>query len=229
MALIDSFIYEYYFLSNGYPCSVFLRDEEEEEALPYPSVSHAYYASKLTGENVKWRDHVMLADTSEEARRIAKDHSPHPWVYTVQSQNVMRDLLNQKFKRWSDLWRRLLATSPAIIVHVKYRLGEFLMELRASESHPKGLEPYLDTDDTDHYHPVSASSLLRENIYEPTPELFASPFEFGHMKTPPLCFVYQDFLDGLHEIPQYGRRNRGRGRTWRTFPRRNSLKDKLER
>ena len=38
--VIDSFVGEYYFLSNFYPCSI------EHDGLRYPSSEHAYQAAK---------------------------------------------------------------------------------------------------------------------------------------------------------------------------------------
>lgn len=106
---ISSFRGKYHFLSNFYPCTVTL-DEVE-----YPSVEHAYQASKTLDPEVRQR--IKLASTpgqaKREGRKLKLQMSVPAW--NVLKVSVMYDLLRQKFSK-EPLLTMLLDTGDAKLV-----------------------------------------------------------------------------------------------------------------
>lgn len=105
-ALIDSFKGPYAFLSNFYPVEI------EWEGLVYPSLEHAFQASKTTSEDL--RRYVRDQKTPGLAKRAGRTlelredwDSERLWV--------MEALLVLKFSR-PDLAEKLLATGDARLV-----------------------------------------------------------------------------------------------------------------
>ena len=87
--IIDSFRDNYRFLSNFYPCEVMY------EGLLYPSVEHAYQASKTNDPEI--RKHVYWLQTPREAKQFGKTihRDPEHEIYRVR---IMEQLLQEKFK-----------------------------------------------------------------------------------------------------------------------------------
>lgn len=93
--MIDSFRKEYFFLSNFYPCNIFLDGYE------YPSLEHAYQASKSIEK--LYRDKILSLSKPWEAKAAGKVLRPDWNKIKV---NIMMDLINQKFTRHLDLkWK----------------------------------------------------------------------------------------------------------------------------
>ena len=61
---IDSFRGEYRWLSNFWPCDI------EFDGVVYPSVEHAYVASKTSDKNI--RDKVLACKTAGDAKRLGR-------------------------------------------------------------------------------------------------------------------------------------------------------------
>jgi len=137
---ISRFQGEYRFLSNFYPCTVFLDD------LDYPSVEHAYQAAKTTDD---W-ERVCIRDLPKagQAKSYGKDFGntkPIRCNWREINLEIMRDLLLQKFSR-TDLRRKLLDTGSHELIEGnnwgdtywgqcpvgkgENHLGKLLMEVR---------------------------------------------------------------------------------------------------
>jgi len=85
---IESFKGKYVFLSNFYPCPIYLLDEW------YPSVEHAYQAAKTL--NPLERKDIRTARTAAGAKKAGRRITLRPDWDQVKL-DIMRDLLTQKF------------------------------------------------------------------------------------------------------------------------------------
>ncbi len=101
---IGTFSGEHRWLSNFYPCSVVL------EGVTFPSVEHAYQASKT--DSVSMRS-AFLSLTAGEAKKRGRALALRPGWETMK-QLVMLDLLRQKFA-YPDLSLKLIATGSALL------------------------------------------------------------------------------------------------------------------
>lgn len=128
----------YAFLSNFYPIGI------EVEMIQYPSLEHAFQASKTTKHDERmW---ILRSATPGIAKHRGRRVTLRPyWEETKVA--VMRGLLEQKFgDKNPELQRRLLATMPAELIEgntwrdtfwgvcggVGHNwLGRLLMEIRA--------------------------------------------------------------------------------------------------
>ena len=134
---IDSFNHLYRFLSNFYPCSVFILGEGEK----YPSVEHAYQASKTA--DVSERHRILHASTPGKAKKLGQEVLLRSDWDKVKL-GIMRELLISKFQNKS-LFAKLLNTGDAVLIEGnswgddfwgvctqrgQNHLGELLMELR---------------------------------------------------------------------------------------------------
>ncbi|MFC1408279.1 GTP cyclohydrolase II [Streptacidiphilus sp. N1-12] len=104
--LIDTFSGPWDFLDNSYPARIHLDGRE------YPSVEHAYQASRIGGQALPAR----IASTSDPDRmlRLAAEYSDRA-DWEEAKVIVMRRLVEQKFDD-PVLRERLLATEPAELV-----------------------------------------------------------------------------------------------------------------
>jgi len=95
--VIKEFQGKYRFLSNFYPCKIMM------DGVEYPTVEHAYQASKtMSGAH---REIIRLKETPGQAKRYGKIiHIRSDWEDIKGS--IMYDLLEQKFGQ--DNFRRLL-------------------------------------------------------------------------------------------------------------------------
>jgi hypothetical protein len=104
---IDSFFGEYRFLSNFWPAPV------SHDGIRYASVEHAYQAAKTLDFAKRWE--ISQIDSSGEVKRLGKSLELRPdWEQAKFL--IMRELLVQKFVRYPDLRKKLLATGDAELV-----------------------------------------------------------------------------------------------------------------
>lgn len=107
MGRITSFRGEYEFLSNFYPSVVVL------DGMKYPTVEHAYQASKTESDEQRYL--IGRAETPAKAKRLGrKAHLRPDWDDNFKTA-TMRDLLHQKFKD-PDLRQKLLDTYPKALM-----------------------------------------------------------------------------------------------------------------
>lgn len=148
--VIARFSGAYRFLSNFYPAPVLW------DGIVYPTAEHAFNAGKTAGAGD--RVLISMASTPAEAKRIGRTVHLRPDWDTVHRYEVMRDVLELKF-RAEGLREQLLATGDAELVegndwHDTHwgvcecrrhsgvgdnHLGRLLMELRAQLRHHGGL------------------------------------------------------------------------------------------
>ena len=136
-APIDHFRYQWAFLSNFYPCRVFLGLHK------YATVEHAYQAAKTldTGQ----RDKVRGAASPFLAKRMGGEVPLRPG-WDRMKREIMADLLWQKFMHDPDLQAKLLSTGERELIeghvgdtywgvdkhgHGANHLGKLLMSIRA--------------------------------------------------------------------------------------------------
>ena len=104
---ITEFRGEHWFLSNFWPCRVFLAPHW------YPSVEHAYQAAKTT--NWAIRDQIKNADSAAVAKRLGQQiECRKDWPEI--KLDVMADLLWQKFVLDPGLRQRLLETGDRDLI-----------------------------------------------------------------------------------------------------------------
>jgi ribA/ribD-fused uncharacterized protein len=119
----------------------------------YPSVEHAYQASKFTDKLVQRK----IADTQNvhDARRIVRNYSGISCNWDYQKLSVMEVLLRQKFSANTHLADRLVKTGSAPIVLNGYdkfwgvgrdglgdnNLGGLLEKIRSELQFVKGINP----------------------------------------------------------------------------------------
>jgi ribA/ribD-fused uncharacterized protein len=132
---IDRFDDEFSFLSNFYPADVVYN------GWPYPTVEHAYQASKAEHETDRQR--ISRCLTAGQAKRLGKTVlKKHGW--DNQKLDIMRTLLEQKFA-CDPLRAALLDTGDAELIEGNWwgdiywgvcngvgsnNLGKLLMEVR---------------------------------------------------------------------------------------------------
>ena len=133
---IDSFSGDFRWLSNFYPCKVFLED------LEFRSVEAAYVASKTLDENI--RKQVQELKTSGECKSFGKT-IPLRKDWKEVRLKVMENLLRQKFQKDSELGQKLISTKNIELIEGNYwndtfwgvckgkgknNLGKLLMKIR---------------------------------------------------------------------------------------------------
>lgn len=144
--IIDSFRKEHSFLSNFYPASI------KAGAIQYPTVEHAYQASK-TNDYFAWMkiSHLPAKQAGKAKRLGRKVRRTKDWDMVKISK--MRNFLQQKFNNYDNFKQQLLETGDAILIegnrwHDNYwgnckcdkcktiegknMLGRLLMEIRES-------------------------------------------------------------------------------------------------
>ena len=86
--MINEFRGKYRFLSNFYPCKVYF------DGCEYPSVEHAYQASKTSNPWI--RNNIVSIQDPGEVKRYSRSYEARPnWEEVKPS--IMLDLLMQKF------------------------------------------------------------------------------------------------------------------------------------
>lgn len=104
---IPNFIGQYYFLSNQYGSTVYL------DGVPYPTIEHAYQASKTTSDSQ--RETIRRAKDPHEAKKLGRAVPLRPDWEDVRL-SMMRDFVRQKFTS-PFLQHMLLATGDAELIH----------------------------------------------------------------------------------------------------------------
>lgn len=104
---INSFSRDFRFLSNFWPCQVFLDGEE------YSSTEHAYQAAKSIHPGV--RKLVRELKTAGQAKRFSHKITIRPDWKEVKL-GIMLNLNRQKFKKDSDLAELLLLTNDTPLI-----------------------------------------------------------------------------------------------------------------
>lgn len=107
MDAILEFQGEHRWLSNFWPAPV------SHDGIRYASVEHAYQASKTLDFAKRWE--ISQVDSPGEVKRLGKELVLRPdWAQAKFL--IMRELLVQKFVRYPDLRKKLLATGDAELV-----------------------------------------------------------------------------------------------------------------
>jgi len=121
---INSFQGEHEFLSNEYPCRIYMG------GYTFGSVEHALHASKTL--SVDERMEVRGCTSIEEVRKLSEKLTlRHDWDQ-VRNESLRR-FLSQKFFGNEDLKKKLLATGEVPITgetENEQLLGSMLMEIR---------------------------------------------------------------------------------------------------
>lgn len=133
---IDSFRGEYRWLSNFWPCDI------EFDGVIYPSVEHAYVASKTTDKSI--REKVLACKTAGDAKRLGRSFTLRDDWDEVKLK-FMENFVYQKFTKNRDLSAKLVATKGSVIEEGntwgdtfwgvcggkgKNHLGKILMDIR---------------------------------------------------------------------------------------------------
>ena len=176
MEAISSFQGDYRFLSNFWPCTIVW------EGLVYPSLEHAYAASKTDDATVKER--IRSCPTPGEAKEYLADHYIKPAItWTIPKKLlVMEALLLLKFSgRDPFLTSALLTTEHTELIegntwddtfwgvcdHIgENHLGKLLMRVRQSLFEEKVLiEKHLSSTNT-HQQLAEITGISRQSLYE---------------------------------------------------------------
>lgn len=105
---IDRFVGEYAFLSNFFPCELVYRGEQ------YPSVEHAYQASKSEDKDVRKQFMSPISISAGQAKKIGRQINIRGNWEKIKLQ-VMTDLIDIKFN--NDYFRiKLLDTLPRQLI-----------------------------------------------------------------------------------------------------------------
>ena len=136
-SIIDTFSGEHRFLSNFWPAAVVL------DGATYPTVEHAFQAAKTN--SISDRTMIYGATSPGMAKRLGRNVELRDDWYAIRDQ-VMLDLVRQKFRPGTMLADQLLATGDVILVEGnkwndtywgvcngqgENRLGRILMQVRA--------------------------------------------------------------------------------------------------
>jgi ribA/ribD-fused uncharacterized protein len=176
MNAITSFQGEYRFLSNFWPCLIVW------EGVIYPTLEHAYAASKTNDPLIKTQ--IQLCSTPGEAKEYLAAHGVRPdtsWT-SERKLEIMEALLRIKFSGNNPLLTRaLLATADAALVEGndwndrfwgvcdgagENYLGKLLMKVRAGLFEEKTfLEKYESTTDS-HRELADRTGITPLQLYE---------------------------------------------------------------
>lgn len=105
--MIDTFRGKYAFLSNFYFSPI------KVEGITYPTVEHAYQASKTLSKN--WKEKVLARDDPRHAKRVGR-LVPLRENWDVIRLDVMFVLVLAKFRQNKQLKEKLLATGNQRLV-----------------------------------------------------------------------------------------------------------------
>jgi ribA/ribD-fused uncharacterized protein len=176
MNAITTFQGEHRFLSNFWPCCMVW------EELVYPTLEHAYAASKTDDPSVKRM--IQLCATPGDAKEYLRHHSIQPSaLWTIEKKlSVMEQLLFIKFSgKEPFLTRALMATGEVELIEGntwddtfwgvcngdgENNLGKLLMKVRSTLFEEKErIEKHLSSTDT-HLQLAEATGLTRLALYE---------------------------------------------------------------
>lgn len=150
---ITSFSGDYRFLSNFYPASIFY------DGLDFPTVEHAYQASKT--DSRMHREMIRDAKTPGQAKRMGREVVVRPGFFDGPAFDLMENFVIQKFVKHKVLRELLLRTGERHLVegntwrderwgmvlsegvwYGENRLGKILMKVRdrIRDGTYKGLE-----------------------------------------------------------------------------------------
>lgn len=107
MNAILEFQGEYRWLSNFWPAPV------SHDGIRYASVEHGFAASKTLDFAKRWE--ISQVDSPGQAKRMGRLLVLRPDWDTAKFL-IMRELLVQKFVRYPDLRKKLLATNPMQLI-----------------------------------------------------------------------------------------------------------------
>jgi len=141
---INRFDGEYAFLSNFYPCRVYMGD-----GVMYPSVEHAFQAMKT--EDMDKRYEIAALDTPGKAKRAGRKLKLRP-DWELMKIDFMRQALRSKFSDSGELSVKLLDTGYATLIegnthgdhywgvdgYGENMLGHLLMAIRAEVRNSDG-------------------------------------------------------------------------------------------
>ena len=105
--IIDRFEGKNQFLSNFYPCKIIY------QGIEYPSVEHAYQASKTL--DISTRQKIAKATKPAEAKKIGRRVKLRNDWEKIKI-DLMTELIRQKFTRHQDLRDKLLSTGQAELI-----------------------------------------------------------------------------------------------------------------
>jgi ribA/ribD-fused uncharacterized protein len=182
MERIIEFQNEYRFLSNFWPCQI------QWEGLLYPTLEHAYAASKSNDATIKLK--IQACGTPGDAKEYLTDHQLSPdavWT-TERKLQVMEELLVIKFGGQDPLLTRaLMLTADAELIEGndwndrfwgvcggegENNLGKLLMKVRTTLfDEKKLLERYLLT--------ASTHAELADKMRFTTSQLYQKMIAFG--------------------------------------------------
>lgn len=108
--IIDSFRNKNRFLSNFFPCTVYL------DGVSYPSVEHAYQAAKTHDLTIR---ESFRSVTASEAKRKGSNVLLRP-DWEGKKLEVMKNLLEQKFREGTELRNMLDQTKGNTLVEGNY-------------------------------------------------------------------------------------------------------------
>lgn len=107
MNKIDKFEGEYEFLSNFWPCTISFQSQ------PYPSVEHAYQASKCV--KIEDREPIRIAKSPAKAKQLGQEVEKHA-DWQERKRTVMFKFVLQKFQHNEELKAKLLETGDAELI-----------------------------------------------------------------------------------------------------------------
>ena len=105
--MINKFSGEYNFLSNFYPVEIFF------EGMHYPTVEHAYQASKTIFPLIKRA--IQLCKTPGQVKRLG-NKTPLRGDWEDVKEFIMETLVSQKFSNDPELIKKLVATGDEELV-----------------------------------------------------------------------------------------------------------------
>jgi ribA/ribD-fused uncharacterized protein len=107
--VIDSFVGDFAFLDNCYPCNVFF------DGLNYPSAEHAYQASKTEDPNRR----LIIANLLDgaTARSYGKSHLKITTEFSLRRLDIMRSILQAKFFDNIPLAKMLIETMESTLLY----------------------------------------------------------------------------------------------------------------
>lgn len=134
--IISEFKFKYYFLSNFYPCEILW------EGKVWKTAEHIYQAMRT--DHPLHREEILRAPTPGKAKRLGRQ-APQREDWEEVKDEVMSEIVLQKFKQHKDLRKKLLATGDAELIEENWwgdtywgvhkgegdnRLGKILMNTR---------------------------------------------------------------------------------------------------
>jgi ribA/ribD-fused uncharacterized protein len=111
--IIDEFRGEYDFLSNFYPCKVFMLNDLTKQLWTVPTAEHAFQMSKT--KDLKEQKIIMACKTAGEAKKAGRKVTLRDDWESIKLK-VMYEVVYSKFSMDDNLKSRLLATGDAKLI-----------------------------------------------------------------------------------------------------------------